>query len=522
MQRAVQLVGPGRLRLNEQKEVVAPAAHQLLGRVEAVGLCFSDVKLLKQFDQHPRKSEVTSGIAAESLSEMPNYVPDEAPSVPGHEAVIRVVAVGPGVTVHAVGERLLVQTDYRWLTTARSNAAFGYNFEGALQEYVLLDERVFVSPAGESLLIPAPDELSAAAIALCEPWACVEEAYAEPQRRTLLDGGRLLVVGDEPVDPARISGLPGSPAEVGYAAADALESLPPGTYDDVVYFGSDPATVERLFARVSNGGLLNLVLCGGSFGRDVVTEIGRIHYGGIRLTGTSGSDPAEALEAIPATPEIRPGDTIDVIGAAGPMGTMHVIRSLSHGVPGVTVLAGDLAAARLDTLRELAEPLAHAQGLAFHAYNPSSERPPGERNYIVLAVPAPALVAQAVRDAAPGAIINVFAGIPAVETGEIDLDAYVTKGCYFVGTSGSELEDMKAVLARVAAGRLDTNLSVGAVAGLDGAIDGISALERNTVPGKIVVYPSCVDLPLTLISEIGEDRWNRETEEALLSRFGTT
>jgi hypothetical protein len=35
------------------------------------------------------------------------------------------------------GDRRLVQTDYRWLKTAHSNAAFGYNFEGALQEYVL-------------------------------------------------------------------------------------------------------------------------------------------------------------------------------------------------------------------------------------------------------------------------------------------------------------------------------------------------------------------------------------------------
>ena len=34
------------------------------------------------------------------------------------------------------------QTDYRWLPTAGSSSAFGYNFEGALQQYVLLDQRV--------------------------------------------------------------------------------------------------------------------------------------------------------------------------------------------------------------------------------------------------------------------------------------------------------------------------------------------------------------------------------------------
>ena len=81
------------------------------------------------------------------------------------------------------GERYLVQTDYRWLPTKSSNAAFGYNFEGALQEFVLVDERVITAPDGESMFIPAPEDLSASAIALCEPWACVEDAYVEKQRR---------------------------------------------------------------------------------------------------------------------------------------------------------------------------------------------------------------------------------------------------------------------------------------------------------------------------------------------------
>ena len=62
--------------------------------------------------------------------------------------------------------------------------------------------------------------------------------------------------------------------------------------------------------------------------------------------------------------------------------------------------------------------------------------------------PVPALVAQAVKDAAPRAIINIFAGIPADKTAEIDLDAYIEKQLYFIGTSGSTLDDMKAVLAK--------------------------------------------------------------------------
>ena len=53
----------------------------------------------------------------------------------------------PGVEDFKPGQRFLVQTDYRWLRTADSNSAFGYNFEGGLQQYVIMDERVFIDPA---------------------------------------------------------------------------------------------------------------------------------------------------------------------------------------------------------------------------------------------------------------------------------------------------------------------------------------------------------------------------------------
>ena len=45
------------------------------------------------------------------------------------------------------------------------------------------------------------------------------------------------------------------------------------------------------------------------------------------------------------------------------MGTMHVIRDLCQGVPGVTVFAGDLSDERLAVLQKLAEPLAQKNKL---------------------------------------------------------------------------------------------------------------------------------------------------------------
>ena len=541
---AVQLVGPDQLVLNTSKDVFRPGPHQILAKVEVVGLCFSDLKLLKQFTGHVRKGPVVDGIDPGVLKDIPSYVPNEAPTVPGHETVVRIVEVGPGVEKHKPGERYLVQTDYRWLHTASSNAAFGYNFEGALQEYVLMDERVITAPDGESMLIPASEAFSGSAIALAEPWACVEDAYVTKERTTLMAGGQMLIVVEAELPQGRLKGLfkrYGTPARITWVSKSSPpadldieiirarddEDLEDAGYDDVVYFGADATTVEELFAKVAPHGILNIVLDGDRFGRPVMTMVGRVHYGGIRIIGTTDSDPAESMKHLPKTGEIRHGDTINVVGAGGPMGMMHVIRNLCQGVEGVSVFAGDLDDNRLATLTKIAGPLAEQNGVDYQAYN--AKQGPGDEQfgYSVLMAPIPALVAQAVQDAAPRGIINIFAGIPATVSGKIDLDTYIEKQLYFIGTSGSTLDDMKRILSNVESNRLDTNVSVAAISGLEGALDGIRAVENRTIAGKIVVYPACKGLGLTPLEEIQEKLpevaaclkdglWTTEAEKKLL------
>ncbi|MHC4498234.1 MAG: alcohol dehydrogenase catalytic domain-containing protein [Planctomycetota bacterium] len=543
----MQLVGPDELVLNTSKKLIPPGRYQILCRVEAVGLCFSDLKLLKQFTSHIRKGKIVSGIERRILSEISSYVPGDLPTVPGHEAVVKIEAVGPGVKAYKPGERYLVQTDYRWLQTDRSNAAFGYNFKGALQEYVLMDERVITSPEGESMLIPVSKELSASAVALVEPWACVENAYASEERRSLKRGGRMLVVADAELGAEALGKLfarCGKPSQVTLVSesplpdglnikarkAAGISELDTTCYDDVIYFGSSARAVEELFASVAARGLFNIVLCGGKLGRDIVTPVGRIHYEGIRIVGTTGWDPAESMERIPRTGEIRGGDKIHIIGAGGPMGMMHVIRSICQGVEGISVFAADVDEVRLKALTKIALPLADKNGVAYRAYNPDNGEIAEALDYTVVMVPVPALVGESVRNAANRGIINIFAGIPVTVTAEIDLDAYIAKQLYFIGTSGSVLEDMKRVLAKVESGRLDTNVCVGAVSGLTGAIEGIRAIEKRLIAGKIIVYPRCKGLELVPLEKmqsqipqvagcLRDGLWNNQAEKALLERY---
>ena len=530
-QHAIQLVGPGELKLNTSKEVFVPGPHQILCKVEAVGLCFSDLKLLKQFADHPRKSAIVKGLDSAVLGEIPSYVPGDRPTVPGHEVTCRIVAIGDRVKRHSLGERVLVQTDYRALPTKGSCAAFGYNFEGALQEYVLMDERVVVDPDGQRMLIPVDEKLSASAIALVEPWACVEDSYVTVERATIKPGGRLLIVTDDvSFKPEHIK-LPlsykGGPAETVIRASNRLADLPNESFDDIVVFTPDVKTVEQLSDKLGARGIMNLVMCNRKAGAPARIGVGRIHYGMTRWIGTITSDPADSYRWIPNTGEVRNNDRIEVVGAGGPMGQMHVIRNICSGKRNISLIATDMDDARLASLARKAQPLADTNKVSLQMLNTAKTKLSETYSYIALMAPVPVLLAQAIHDAAPACLINIFAGIPAPTKHEIDLDAYIERHCYMFGTSGSTIRDMKIVLEKVQSGQLNTDCSVDAVCGMAGAKDGIAAVENRTLAGKIIVYPQLHEMPLTPLADLAKSyptvaaklqagQWTKDAEEELL------
>ncbi len=552
-QNAVQLVGPGRLVLNRSKDVPQPGPHQIVVKVEAVGLCFSDLKLLNQFSAHPRKGEIVSGIAPEVLQQIPSYVPGELPTVPGHEVSCRIVAVGSDVTRHRVGERCLVQTDYRTLPTKGSNAAFGYNFEGGLQEYVLMDERVVVDTVtGVRSLIAVSEEPSASAVALVEPWACVENSYSTTNRRTLAPGGRLLVVAEDGhavmglaeaakpgQPPASVTivasaevDLPWAGPSVAVIRASDVRDLPDASFDDIVYFGASKLTIDVLNDKLAVGAIINVVLAGATIGAPVSVGVGRVHYEATRWIGTVANSAAESYVTVPPSGELRPGDTLLAVGAAGPMGQMHILRSLSADVDGLSVVGTDLDDARLRSLLAKAQPLAQANGVSLRLLNTSSQPLVGTFSYHLILVPMPSLVADAVQSSEDRGLINIFAGIAVATRHDIDLDAYIARRCYMFGSSGSVVSDMEVLLSRIATGQLDTNLSVDAVSGMAGAADGLAALQDRTMAGKIVIYPSLHEVGLlsladlggafpTVASKLADGHWCLEAERELLKVAGS-
>jgi len=100
-QQAIQIVGVDEFVLNPAKPVDEVGPHQMLLKVEACGICFSDTKLLHAFDSHPRKAEVISGIAPEALTEIPGYRPG------GQATVLSLERSRPSTTWVPVGSTSL-------------------------------------------------------------------------------------------------------------------------------------------------------------------------------------------------------------------------------------------------------------------------------------------------------------------------------------------------------------------------------------------------------------------------------
>ena len=74
-QHAIQFVGPDQVVLNPAKAMYELGPRQVLLKTEAVGICFSDTKLLHAFTTHPRKAKVLGGLTRRGVGRDPQLPP---------------------------------------------------------------------------------------------------------------------------------------------------------------------------------------------------------------------------------------------------------------------------------------------------------------------------------------------------------------------------------------------------------------------------------------------------------------
>lgn len=552
---AWQLYGAGLENLGrggqpEALSVPEPGDDQLLVRIDCIGMCFSDTKILKQGGSHPKL--YNRNLAVE-------------PTRLGHEVSLTIVKVGKNLEgMYHPGQRMSMQPD---IYQQGKSTAYGYTIPGGMIQYHLIGPELLVNDEGPCLL-PVHDEMGYAESALLEPWGCVMAAYTQRRRLEPKPGGIMWIIGqpgDETVFtfskgldapsvivltdvPPSVKTLAGSTgAKIiecnGLTAHDfeALKQEQTGGlgFDDIVVLNPTSAeTVGQIARLIARRGTCNFV---GTEPLDGLTQVdlGRLHYDYIAFLGTRGPDIASAYGERRNRCELRPGGTAVFIGAGGPMGQMHVQRALELPDGPKMVIATEISDERLQTLQTMFMPLAKKNGRTIHIFNPNTseisfydfvmEATQGQgADDVVVSVPAAKLMEEGDSVLKPDGMLVLFAGVPNGTMGYVKLDNVYLSNAQFTGTSGLTMNDQAAVMERRIAGTLSPARSVAAIGGMDCAIDAFKAVIESRYPGKIMIFPQIRNLPLMGLKELetrlpevaarlGEDlMWTNEAEEALI------
>ncbi|WP_407361266.1 NAD(P)-dependent alcohol dehydrogenase [Microbacterium sp. LBN7] len=249
------LVRAGELTV-ENRPVPAPQADQVIVRVNAVGICGSDVHYFHE-------------------GRIGDFIV-EAPLVLGHEAGGVIVAVGEDVEASRIGERISIEPQRpcrrcAFCRSGRYNLCERIEFyatppiDGAFAEYVAIQQ---------DFAHAVPDSVSDEAAALMEP---LSVAIAAIQKAGVRPGGRVLITGAGPIgivtaQTARAFGatevvISDPMAErrdvaLRFGATDAVDPAagPLGSgYDAFIDASGSPVAVRQGISALKSGGVAVLV-----------------------------------------------------------------------------------------------------------------------------------------------------------------------------------------------------------------------------------------------------------------------
>ncbi len=533
---------------------------ELMIRHDACGHCFSDIKVIRAGQDHPRIYRDMR----------------EDPIILGHEISLTVVGVGENLAdEYKVGDRFIVQAD---IFVDGIGYAYGYEIQGGLSDYAVIDQRVLNGDHG-NYLIPVQPETGYAEAALTEPWACVIAAYELRYRTMLRPKGTMWVIGtdraketytiskgfDKQSHPAklRLTNVPeafekwlrAQAEELGVEIEVVAELPDPETVetddspaspaevtgsgkgvDDIIILGADPDVIERASPNLASYGIL-AIIDDGPMARMVNVDVGRVHYNRWLYVGGTDTDIAKAYSDLPARSTLKGSGASWFVGAGGPMGRMHVQRAIeSKDHPG-TIVCTDISNERLEDLRASFEAEAVEKGIDFVCLNPMEKdayqagmarfKKSGLDDIIILA-PVPPVIADAATYLGQEGVMNIFAGVARGKVAPIDVSNVYLKQTRVIGHSASTIENMRSMLFQAEGGQLSPNRSVAAIGSLEAAWDGLTAVQNTVYPGKIVIYPHIKPLPLTAITDLNDklpsvyvklrngNEWTNEAEAELL------
>ncbi len=539
------LYGAGMEKLGkDDKPVALPVPEngddELLVRIDAIGLCFSDVKLIRAGEEHPR-------VISKDLN--------EDPVIPGHEAVMTVVKVGKKLQDRfAPGQRYIIQAD---IYVKGKGFAYGYAINGGMAQYSVIDQRVLNGDEG-CYLLPIDNDTPAAVAALMEPWTCVMASYMIESRTAPQKNGDVLAIfGDagayipgkllEASAPASVTLLNPSAATAdafrkafGHAV-NVIKEMPAGSFDDIFLCNVDRATAEKGGKLGKRNAVISLI---GNYPDEAwLFDAGSIHYEGWFYQGANGSDLSAAYNRNVRS-AVKKGGTCWLPGGAGAMGQMHTQLAVESPDGPSRILVTDMDNARIQNVRNQLADKIKARGIEFVSMNPAEFSSTEEFNKavkafapdgfddIVMLVPVIPVLNGAAQFLKKDGLMNIFAGIPAGKESSLNVRMIAQEGVRYIGSSGSKTAHLRHTLNMAETGKLSPVSALAAVGGMNELKNGLQAVIDARFPGKTVIFPECENLPLIQVGDLTElspeinatldknGRYTMKTEKIILQKYG--
>lgn len=310
-----------------------PGDDEVVVRIDAVGICASDVKIIKQGGRHHR-------LKGRDLARDPVTL--------GHEVAVTVVAAGRNRRdAFPPASRWTINPD---IYVGGVNTSYGYKIPGALQEYQVLPAEVL-----DGWMLPLADHVGYAQGALTEPWACVYFSYTNHRpTRSVKKGGTAWYLGSGPVglmhiekgiadgagrvvvseaNPSRLArveqtlgalartrGVELTLIDVNTAALETV--LTKDGVDDILILAPVPALVTQAMPYLARNGVMNVFA--GFPDRDasvLPVNFYDLHYKNAAIISTSGA----AMDAMQRALEDSTSGRIDPNRAVAAVGGLSAV-----------------------------------------------------------------------------------------------------------------------------------------------------------------------------------------------------
>ena len=302
--KAVVYHGPGDIRV-ERVPVPACGAGELRARVDACAVCGSDLKSFKVGN--------------------PRIKP---PQTMGHEFTGVIEQIGAGVEGFAAGERIVMATTVScgqcaycrrgWRNICQDLAPMGFAYPGGMAEYVVIPSRAIVN----GHVVKVPPHVPAEHAALSEPVSCAVNCAGNCG---LAGGETVVVLGAGPMGLINVCVARGLGAgkiilseisekrlelarqfDVDVLVNSAEQDLKQVVLAETDGLGADVAIVaapaaapqEMAITLVRKRGTVCLFASLPKGGSEITIDSRPLHYGEIRLVGTSDSTPEHVRTAV--------------------------------------------------------------------------------------------------------------------------------------------------------------------------------------------------------------------------------